>query len=523
MQTSRTTARGAADPRRAAEPRVAEPRAAEPRAAAGAGGRVLLIEDSTTVALLCADELERAGFDVTHVETGAGARAVLADEVPPVILLDLGLPDIDGIDLLHEIQDRRLRTSVIIITSNGSLSTAVKAMRLGAIDYVVKPFSGDRVAVTVRNAMRSHALEREVDTLRRTQQGDGFAGLVGTSPAMHRVYRTIGAAAASRASVFITGESGTGKELCAQALHSESPRAGGPFVAINCAAIPRELIESELFGHVKGAFTSASSDRPGAASRAHGGTLFLDEICEMDYDMQSKLLRLTQDGSFERVGGARTERVDIRIVCATNRDPWAEVERGRFREDLLYRLNVVALHLPPLRERGADLRVLAETFLAKAAEREGRRFRGFSAEAMRALEAHRWPGNARELENTIRGIVVMNDAEEVTPAMLPERIRAGRPAARHASAAHPAAPHPAGADAAQGWPAPAGAPERIRPMWQVEREAIEAALALCGGNVVKAAAHLEIGASSIYRKKAQWAAEAPAAAAAPTPCKGTEP
>jgi two-component system repressor protein LuxO len=301
------------------------------------------------------------------------------------------------------------------------------------------------------------------------------------------VYRVIEAAAPSRATVFVTGESGTGKELAAHAVHRLSPRAAGPFVPINCAAIPRELIESEIFGHVRGAFTGAVADRQGAAQAADGGTLFLDEICEMDLALQGKLLRFVQTGQFQPVGSTRLVSVDVRFICATNRDPMAEVKAGRFREDLYYRLHVVPLRLPPLRERGEDVILLAEAFLARAAKEEGRRFVRLAPDAKAALLAHSWPGNVRELENAIRSAVVLADGEELTAEMLPAAVRAGPRPARQVESAPPTEP--------------------IRPLAEVEREAIERALRATGGNVPRAAAALGISPSTLYRKRASWAAE----------------
>jgi two-component system repressor protein LuxO len=303
---------------------------------------------------------------------------------------------------------------------------------------------------------------------------------------MQAVYRVIEAAAPSRATVFVTGESGTGKELAASAVHRLSPRAAGPFVPINCAAIPRDLIESEIFGHVRGAFTGAVADRQGAAQAADGGTLFLDEICEMDLALQGKLLRFVQTGQFTPVGASRPVSVDVRFVCATNRDPLAEVKAGRFREDLYYRLHVVPLRLPPLRERGEDVILLAEAFLARAAAEEGRRFRRLSPDAKAALLAHSWPGNVRELENAIRGAVVLADGEELTAEMLPASVRLSPPSRRA--------------------PPPAADPSAILPLAEVERRAIEAAIAACGGNIPRAAAALGISPSTLYRKRAAWAA-----------------
>jgi len=308
---------------------------------------------------------------------------------------------------------------------------------------------------------------------------------------MRAVYNVIEGAASSRATVFITGESGTGKELCAQAIHQLSPRRDRPFVALNCGAIPKDLMESEIFGHVRGAFTGAVGSRIGAIAQAKGGTLFLDEICEMDFALQVKLLRVLQSGEFTKVGGSEIERADVRYVCATNRDPWAEVQAGRFREDLYYRLHVVPCAMPPLRERGDDVVLLARHFLRLYAQEEGKSFDDFDAAATRALRHYSWPGNIRELQNLLRNVVLFNRGGIVTETMLPQLdpAAAGRPAAspsplyRERTIASQAA---------------------VRPLWQVEKEAIEAALAHCGGNVPRAAALLEINPSTIYRRKAEW-------------------
>jgi DNA-binding NtrC family response regulator len=297
--------------------------------------------------------------------------------------------------------------------------------------------------------------------------------------------------------VFITGESGTGKEVCAEAIHRRSDRSGGPFVALNCGAIPKDLIESEIFGHIKGAFTGATSDRDGAASRAQGGTLFLDEICEMDLALQTKLLRFLQTGIVQKVGSDRASKVDIRIVCATNRDPLIEVQAGRFREDLYYRLHVVPLHLPPLRERGEDVLRIARHFLASFGAEEGRRFAGLSPEVEAVFLDYRWPGNVRQLQNVIRNVVVLHDGATVTRDMLPAPLSEMVPS-------HTVRPHQA---LATGRDAPAGDPRAgIRPLDKIEREAIEAAIAACGGNMTEAAQHLGISVKTIYRKRQDWAA-----------------
>jgi two-component system, repressor protein LuxO len=310
---------------------------------------------------------------------------------------------------------------------------------------------------------------------------------------MRAVYNVIENTAKSRATVFITGESGTGKELCAQAIHQLSPRRDRPFIAVNCGAIPRELMESEMFGHVRGAFTGASATREGAIARARGGTLLLDEICEMDAALQVKLLRVLQSGEFTKVGGSEVERADVRYICATNRDPWEAVRAGRFREDLYYRLHVVPCAMPPLRERNGDLVLLARHFLALYAAEEEKSFSDFAPDAVAALQAHGWPGNVRELQNVLRNVSLFHDATLVTAAML-ARLDSGA-AAREVGRSGPTALRVAEAPRRS---------DAVKPLWLVEKEAIEQALAVCGGNVPRAAALLEVNPSTLYRRKAEW-------------------
>jgi two-component system repressor protein LuxO len=451
---------------------------------AEATARILLVEDTASLAAVYADYLRVAGHAVAHARTAAEVLPLARAAPPDAVLLDLRLPDGDGLSLLRDLRCELPDLPVIVMTAHGSVATAVEAMRGGASDFLVKPFAAERLAVTLANALERAALRREVRALSAGQTRAAFQGFIGAAPAMQAVYRVLETAAQSRATVFITGESGTGKELAAEAVHRLSPRAAGPFIAINCAAIPRELIESEVFGHVRGAFTGAVADRIGAAQAADGGTLFLDELCEMDLALQGKLLRFIQSGTFQPVGSMQPRRTDARFVCATNRDPLEEVRAGRFREDLYYRLHVVPVRLPPLRERGDDVVAIAEALLARSAAEEGKRFRGFSEAAKAALLAHRWPGNVRELENAVRTAVVLHDGEWVEAAMLPLR---------------PAAP-------AAGPAAVANAARLIRPLAEIEREAIERAVELCEGNIPKAAAHLGISPSTLYRKRAAWQA-----------------
>lgn len=302
---------------------------------------------------------------------------------------------------------------------------------------------------------------------------------------MDQVYRVIESAASSKATVFITGQSGTGKELCAEAVHARSPRAAGPFVALNCSAIPRDLLESEIFGHIRGAFSGATADRDGAALEADGGTLFLDEVCEMDAALQAKLLRFLQSGRFRPVGADQDRETDIRVVCATNRDPLEQVRAGRFREDLYYRLHVIPIHLPSLAERPEDVLPLARHFLTSYAAEEDKGFDRYAADAEALLLSHRWPGNVRELQNVIRTAVVLNQGEIVSGAMIRDQLAVSRDSEVDEA---PASSHPS----------------TIRPLWLVERDVIEAAIEAFDGNIAKAATALDISPSTIYRKRVAW-------------------
>nr|WP_307420722.1 sigma-54 dependent transcriptional regulator [Azospirillum rugosum] len=457
--------------------------------------RILLIEDTAPLARLYMEFMRAEAYDVAHAETGRDALAAAEARPPDGVILDLKLPDMEGLDVLRILRERDPDVSVIVVTAHGSVGVAVEAMRCGAFDFLVKPFTAERLNVTLRNALERRSLARMVDGYRRDLDRDRFHGFIGASPEMQAVYRTIESVAASRASVFITGESGTGKEVAAEAIHQASPRRGKPFVALNCAAIPKDLLESEIFGHVRGAFTGATADRVGAAAQADGGTLFLDEVCEMPFDLQAKLLRFIQTGVIQPVGSSRAEKVDVRFVAATNRDPLREVEEGRFREDLYYRLHVIPLHLPPLRDRGGDALLIARALLADCAREEGRRFTAFAPEVEAAFRSCDWPGNIRQMQNVVRQIVVLHDGEVVTADMLPPPLRGGGATPRRAAAVPVAA---------QGVPPADPAEETITPLWRLEKDMIQRALRLCGDDVPRAASLLEISPSTIYRKLQQW-------------------
>ena len=479
--------------------------------------RVLVVEDTPTQAQLARALLAGLGHEVEVAETAGAALVAARDWRPDAILLDIELPDFNGMELMQRLRAEGIDVPVVVVTANASINAAVEAMRAGAVDFIVKPYAKARLAVTLGNALEKQALAAQLASVKARLDRGQFFGFIGACAPMQAVYRTIESVAASKASVFITGESGTGKELAAEAVHRASPRAGRNFVALNCGAIPRDLLESEVFGHVRGAFTGASADREGAAKLADGGTLFLDEIGEMPLDMQVKLLRFVQTGTFSPVGSSRLERVDVRFVCATNRDPMLEVQAGRFREDLYYRLYVVPVELPPLRGRGEDVLLIARHFLAQFAREEGRGFHGFSPPAEQALGQYGWPGNVRQLQNVVRNIVVLHDGDRVELDMIPRAVR--RPDGAEGDRAEAAPPPAAGpapglapaATAARVVRPAAGAAEEemaeIVPLALMERRLILAALRHTGQDVPRAAALLEINPSTIYRKLQSWRAE----------------
>jgi len=455
---------------------------------------VLLVEDSMSLATAYMEYLAKQPCNITHVMTGQEALEAIDAQAPNVVLLDLELPDINGREILEHIREQAIPTAVIIITSHGSVDIAVDVMRAGAIDFLEKPFTADRLNVTLENALRRQDLEEFVDLHRR----EHYHGFVGASLPMQTVYHIIDSAASSKATVFITGESGTGKEVCAQAIHDASPRHDKPFVALNCAAIPKDLMESEIFGHTRGAFTGAVSAREGAAARADNGTLFLDEICEMDMDLQSKLLRFIQTSTFQKVGSNTLQSVDVRFVCATNRDPMEEVRAGRFREDLYYRLHVIPVDLPPLRQREDDVILIAHHLLETYTREENKHFERFTPETESILRTFEWPGNVRQLQNVIRNIVVLNDQDIVTPSMLP-------PPLSEISASMPTLSTQSESLSGE-IPLASGSTDSMtfQPLWQIEKQIIERTIEHCDGNIPKAAALLEISPSTIYRKRQQW-------------------
>ena len=465
---------------------------------------VLVVDDEANLRKVLSALLRREGYRVLSAPDGEEAWDILGHETVDVLLSDLRMPGLDGMQLLKRVIERYRGVPVVMLTAHGTVDTAVDAMKLGAFDYLTKPFDKEELRASIKKAA-AHARMRDSEPGVRHVGGGSRYGIVGRSPALDDVFRTIEKVAASPTTVLITGESGTGKELIADALHQESPRANKPLIKINCAAIPRDLIESELFGYEKGAFTGAVTSKPGRFELAHEGTLFLDEINSIPMEMQVKLLRALQSGTFERVGGVSTTQVDVRLVAASNRDLNAEVAGGRFREDLFYRLNVVHIALPPLRERRDDLPLLVERFIEKFNTRLAKDVSGLSDEAFARLMAYAWPGNIRELENVIERAVLFAEGTEVTEDELPNVLRdldLGVPATREPSrvtrnsAALPPA-RPSGVPTE-----PVGPLKEIvrRHTYSLERDLIGRALRETGGNVTKAARKLQISRKSLQNK-----------------------
>jgi two-component system nitrogen regulation response regulator GlnG len=460
-------------------------------------GRILVVDDDAAIRTVVGQALRRLGHEVKAVASLADMHLQLAAGLPDVLITDVVLPDGNGLDMVAALLAKHPALPVIILSAQNTLTTAVRATEVGAFDYLPKPFDLDMLARTVKGALdRGHAADISIDP-----DGDGLP-LIGRSPAMQDVYRIIARVVANDLTVLISGESGTGKELVARAVHDLGPRRHAPFLAINMAAIPRELIEAELFGHERGAFTGAQARAAGRFEQAAGGTLFLDEIGDMPMEAQTRLLRVLQSGEFTTVGGARTIRADVRILAATNRDLAQFVAQGRFREDLFYRLNVVPIALPALRERRQDIGLLARYFLDQAAQ-QGLPRKQLDDAAMALLEAYDWPGNVRELENTMRRIAVLGRDEVIGADGVQEML--GSAAA--VSATMLADPGIAAAVRARldrlGREEPAVLDDGTlydRIIGEVERPLIEAVLARHGGNQLRAARALGINRNTLRKR-----------------------
>ena len=386
--------------------------------------RILIIEDDQTLADYISLILKEHGFEVTATYSGAQGLELLRKEKFHLVLTDLVMPcGISGLDVLKEISASKIDVPVIVVTAFASVDTAVEAMKLGAFDYVTKPFNVDELIITINRAIEVSKLKRENAKLREElRKKYSFKGLIGISPKMLKLYELIEKISDTDCTVLITGESGTGKELIARTIHFNSPRAQKPFIPVNCAAIPASLLESELFGHEKGAFTGAFSTRIGRFELANHGTLFLDEIGDLDPSLQAKLLRAIQEKEFERVGGVKTIKVDVRIIAATNRDLEELTRIGKFRDDLFYRLNVVQIHIPPLRERREDIPLLLDYYINEFSKKMKRNPFEFTAEAMEHLINYNWPGNVRELRNLVESLMILVRGNRVNVSDLPERF-----------------------------------------------------------------------------------------------------
>jgi len=387
-------------------------------------GNILIMDDEQNYLLVLDAILSDAGYKVTPLSDPEMGLAFLEESEVDVVVTDMKMPKFTGKEVLDHVKKHYPHIPVLIMTAFGSIEAAVEAMRTGAFDYITKPFSNEELLLSLSKAMQYARAQQENRQLRRQiQERFGPENIIGRDKSMRHVLDMVHRAAPSRSTVLVTGESGTGKELIAKAIHNESPRKDGPFVSVNCMALNPGVLESELFGHEKGSFTGAVSRRRGRFELADKGTLFLDEIGELSQDMQVKLLRVLQERRFERVGGTEVVEVDIRIVAATNRDLTKAVAEGIFREDLFYRLNVVSIHLPPLRERREDIPFLAAHFLDKFAKENGREFKGFSPSAMDYLSAYEWPGNVRQLENVIERCVVLSSTDTIDADDLPPEIK----------------------------------------------------------------------------------------------------
>jgi two-component system response regulator HydG len=444
--------------------------------------RVLIVDDEPSLLRALESLLRKKGYDVVGLESPIAATQRLAQEDFDVALLDIKMPQLSGLELLSAVKHRRPEVEVIMMTGHATVETALAAVKAGAYDYLTKPFEDvELVARSVAKAIERKALfdrNRELENRLRQQEGGPPEGLVGTSAGMREVVRMVEAVAYSAATVLVTGESGTGKELVARALHARSPRKSHPFVALNCGALTETLLESELFGHVKGAFTGAQRDQKGLFDAADGGTIFLDEIGDIPLATQVRLLRVLQEGEFKRVGAADAVRVDVRVIAATHRDLPKLVKAGKFREDLFYRLNVINIPLPALRDRVDDIPLLAHHFLRRYAERLGKKVRTLAPEAIELLSGYRWPGNVRELENAIERAVVLCRADSVSAADLPPAVT-GRtaPLVREA---------PANGDESA-WLALSYAAAKEQALRRFEKSYVEALMKACDNNISAAA------------------------------------
>jgi two-component system NtrC family response regulator/two-component system response regulator HydG len=447
--------------------------------------RILVVDDEPNARAALRTILTEEGYEIVEASDGEEGLTRLAEESPDIVLADVRMPKLDGLGMLKKAREQGSTATFLMMTAFARIETAVEAMKLGAENYLVKPLDVNAVLVFLDKALERRQLVREADSLRaRVRERYKIEGIVGEAPELQAVYEVVKQAAPTKATVLILGESGTGKELVAQALHELSERKEKPFIKVSCAALSETLLESELFGHERGSFTGAIGRKEGRFELADTGTLFLDEIGEISPSVQVKLLRALQTREFERVGGTQSLKVDVRIVAATNRDLAAEVKAGKFREDLYYRLNVVAVTLPPLRRRRGDIPALAAHFIEKYCEAYGKNIKGLAPGTLNALLAHDWPGNVRELENAVERAVVLCKGTELTADDLPATLRGPRPAQRDAAGLIPGAT-----------------------LAEIEREAILRTLEMMGGSTSRAAEMLGISVRKIQYRLKEYSGE----------------
>ena len=485
--------------------------------------RVLVAEDHPRTRHAWAELIASWGFKVEAAEDGQRAIELIRSFEPHILLLDLKLPVKDGLEVLSEIRQRGLPITTIVISGEGDIPDAVQAIKLGAYDYLRKPVDPPRLRQTLNNLSEHLAVSEENQRLRLRLMGVGELGpIIGQSQAMRRVMALVEQAAPSSASVIIQGDSGTGKEIVARTIHESSPRRSGPYVAINCAALPEGLLESELFGHERGAFTGADQRRAGCFELANGGTLLLDEITEMKPELQAKLLRVIEDRKLRRVGGTSDIALNVRVLAATNRDLGAAIRQGRLREDLYYRLNVFTIALPRLEERLDDLPVLVDHFVREFARANSKQVSGVDNACLEALKARRWPGNARELRNVIERAVIVSTGPLISITDLPaEGALAAPPAQTSAAPQAPDASEPAQAEQeAPPSPEALGLPVG-QPLREVERQLILKTLEMAGGNRVRAAEILGISPKTLYNKLGRYHAKSEAEKSEPEPADET--
>ena len=472
--------------------------------------KVLIVDDKQMMRDSVGMTLQRAGYTVVAACNGVAALEMVARHRPAAVLTDLKMPEMDGLELLGQLREADDQLPVVLMTAYGSVNDAVSAMKQGAFDFIQKPFEGDQLLMVIRRAVEHHRLAHENAALRsEVGQPEGMPALIGRSPAMRRIAQQIQQIAHSHGTVLISGESGTGKEVVARTIHAHSPRRGRLMLCLNCAALSSSLLESELFGHERGAFTGADQLRKGRFELADTGTLMLDEISEIGPELQAKLLRVLQEGQFERVGSSMTMQVDVRVIATTNRDLSQSIAAGHFRQDLYYRLNVLPIHLPPLRDRLEDVGLLAEHFLAKVAAREGKDPKRFDDEAVRIMRRYHWPGNVRELQNICERASVLSRSAvieagliqpwltgECAPVEAPFAGFAGRAAAPMAVAV--------GGRATASEPMATGAAVHVRKLEDIERDQILRTLGHFAGNRQRTADALGIGVRTLGLKLKKW-------------------